>query len=172
MAGERLTQTARDAMHALLRMMVVVVTGLPACTDGTRATAADEQRLLELQEGVLQAHRDNDVQALLDTQADDFIVLNPGEISSPTKHELEQMLGPYLASTQFEYYRDAIPPIVKVSRDRSLGWVMAQVEVRGTQETPEGTREPLAFVVAWIELYERREQGWVAIGNASSFKPD
>jgi hypothetical protein len=136
----------------------------------SRSIAADEQALLKLHEAGLRAHIESNVDALLATQSDDFMLMNRGEISSPTKSERREFLGPYLAATTFEFYRDAVKPMVKVSRDGSLGWVIAQVEARGSSAMRQGERLPLEFTVAWIELYERRHGEWVSIGNASSFK--
>jgi hypothetical protein len=137
--------------------------------EAPRSSAADEQALLRLHEAGLKAHMDRNVDALLATHADDFVLLNRGEVTSPSKVELRAFLGPYLEATTFEHYRDAVKPIVKVSRDGSLGWVIAQVEARGSSAR-QGGRQPLEFVVAWIELYEKRSGEWVGIGNASSFK--
>lgn len=115
---------------------------------------------------------DRNVDALLSHQADDFLLLNRGEISHPSREKQKEFLAPYLAATTFEYYRDKAPPVVKLSRDGSLGWVAAQIEARGTTVTREGEQKPLEFEVAWIELYERRGKEWMSIGNASSFKAD
>jgi hypothetical protein len=132
---------------------------------------SDEQRLLDLHQASLSAHLNGDVDALLAGQADDFVLVNWGDISSPTKEQRKAFLGPYLADTKFDFYRDTVPPIVKVSRDGSLGWVIARVEARGTTPTPEGGHASLEFEVAWVELYERRGPEWVGIGNVSSFAP-
>jgi hypothetical protein len=132
---------------------------------------SDEQRLLELHQAGLSAHLKGDVDALLAGQADDFVLVNRGEISSPTKEQRRGVLGPYLAGTKFDIYRDIVPPIVKVSRDGSLAWVIARMEARGLRATPQSGHASLEFEVAWIELYERRGAEWVAIGNVSSFPP-
>jgi hypothetical protein len=58
-----------------------------------------------------------------------------------------------------------------VSADGSLGWVIAQVEAQGEQTTPKGVVEPIEFVSAWIELYEKRDGRWFQVGNVSNFKP-
>ena len=82
-----------------------------------------------------------------------------------------ERLGPYLQQTRFSKYADKVPPIVKVSSDGSLGWVIVQVEARGEQTTSTGAVESLEFVSAWIELYEKRNGRWVRVGNVSNFKP-
>jgi hypothetical protein len=155
-------------MRAIVLSAVLLLTGCAGIdrVEAPRSSAADEQALLRLHEAGLKAHLDSDVDALLAPQSDDFVLMNRGEISSPSKAERRQFLGPYLEATTFEFYRDAVKPVVKVSRDGSLGWVIAQVEARGAN----ATGRSLQFVVAWIELYEKRSGEWVAIGNASSFK--
>jgi hypothetical protein len=59
---------------------------------------------------------------------------------------------------------------VTVSRDGTLGWVVVQVEAKGVQQTAGGT-EPIGFVCAWIELYEKRDGRWYRVGNVSNFRP-
>jgi len=145
---------------------------LVACASETPPSlAADEQQLLELHQAGLTAHLQSDIDALLAGQADDFVLVNRGEISSPTMDQRREFLGPYLAATKFEFYGDAVAPIVKISRDGSLGWVIAKVEARGTSATSDGSDVGIEFVSAWIELYERRGNDWIAIGNVSSFAP-
>lgn len=136
------------------------------------ARLGDEQQLLALHEEGLQAHRASDVDLLLKAEEDDYVVSSVGGVSHPNRESRRQFLGPYLESTRFSVYRDQIPPVVKVSRDGSLGWVVVQIEARGDQTQPDGTVEPLEFVSSWIELYEKRKGRWVRIGNVSNFKPE
>jgi len=133
---------------------------------------SDEQQLLGLHQAGLTAHLKGDVDALLAAQADNFVLVNRGDISSPTKEQRRAVLGPYLATTKFDVYRDTVAPIAKISRDGTLAWVIARVEARGTRATPDAGKASVEFEVAWIELYERRESGWVGIGNVSSFAPN
>jgi hypothetical protein len=151
---------------SLLALVLIV-----ACTpQAPSSLASDEQELLELHQAGLTAHLTGDIDALLAGQADDFILVNRGEVTSPSRKQRRDFLGPYLASTKFEFYRDAIAPIVKISRDGSLGWVIARVEARGVTTTTDDRDVGLEFAVAWIELYERRGHTWTAIGNVSSFE--
>jgi len=143
-----------------------------SCVSGARLGPGDEDRLLRLHEEALRAHRESSVDLLLDAEEDDFILSNAGKVSRPNRDARRQGLGPYLESTRFAVYRDQVPPVVKVSRDGSLGWVIAQVEARGEQTEPGGTVAPIEFVSSWIELYEKRGGRWLRVGNVSNFKPD
>ena len=130
--------------------------------------ATDADQLRALHEKVIRAHRESDVELLLEDEAADYVVASRGEVTRPSLEERRSRLGPYLASTTFEEYSDAVEPIVSVSADGTLGWVVVQVRARGVQGE---AKEPLAFVSAWIELYEKRQGRWFRVGNVSNFKP-
>jgi hypothetical protein len=151
-------------------VLLLCATSVSACSSAPSRNRLDEAQLLELHRAGLQAHVDGDVEALLAEQADDFVLVNRGELASPSRQQRREVLGPYLAATEFDYYRDRVPPIVRVARDGSLGWVAAQIEARGTQASADGENRTIEFVVAWVELYEKRAGQWTAIGNASSFR--
>lgn len=144
-----------------------------SCAPATRPGVADsdEQQLLALHEQGLRAHRESNIDLLVQPQGEGFTVVSAGEVIDATVEGTRQSLGPYLKATRFSVYRDKIPPRVKISADGSLGWVIAQVEAKGEQTVAGGKVEPLEFVCAWIELYEKRNGRWVQIGNVSNFKP-
>ena len=135
------------------------------------ANADDRVELLEIHQQVLAAHLASDVDALLADMSEDFTSVNRGAMTEPGLGAMKERLGPYLAATRFTVYRDRIPPKVSVSDDGTLGWVIAEVEAEGMQETESGTR-PVRFQSAWIELYEKRDGRWLQVGNVSNFKPE
>ncbi len=166
---DRFTRSLMEYYVDLLRgdpAKIAAACAPPATAD--RET--DARELLALHEEVLRAHLASDIDRLLAGAVQEFVVANRGSISRPTIEQRRNALGPYLQQTRFSLYRDKVPPIVKVSGDGSLGWVIAQVEARGVQSTDSGTSEPLEFVSAWIELYEKRDGRWRSIGNVSNFK--
>ena len=60
---------------------------LAACTlQAPSSVSSDEQQLLELHQAGLTAHLAGDIDALLAGQADDFVLANRGEVSSPSKN--------------------------------------------------------------------------------------
>jgi TonB family protein len=147
---------------------VAVPVSLPA--PAAAPASADLKQLLALHDTRLRAHLAGDAEQVVGAEAGEFVQANRGAVARADRVARKAQLGTYLKKTRFTVYRDQIPPIAKVSADGTLGWVIAQVEARGEQTGPDGTPEPLAFVSAWVELYEKRDGRWVAVGNVSNFK--
>ena len=125
----------------------------------------DRVQLLEMHKQVLDAHKNHGLEKWLNGFTDDYVSANRGEISYPTPSEQRNRFRPYINSTSFEYYRDMVPPVVRVSMDGTLGWVIAQVEAKG-----QSGDDLYQFQSAWIELYEKKNGEWVGIGNVSNMK--
>ena len=75
------------------------------------------------------AHRAGDVSLLLAREPDDCVVASRGEVTFPSLEERRERFTRYLGATRFEKYEDLIQPVVQVSPDGRLGWVIAQVGV-------------------------------------------
>jgi hypothetical protein len=153
------------------RPFYVIILAISICLLHALALAADDRELLlKLHEKVMRAHLQGNVDLLLEDETPDYVVAGRGEVSRPSLEERRARLGPYLASTTFETYVDMIPPVVRISGDGTLGWVVVQVEAKGEHKTTSGEKQPLEFVSAWIELYEKRDGRWYRTGNVSNFK--
>ena len=67
------------------------------------------------------------------------------------------MLDRIMASRDYTIYNDLIRPIVTISEDGTLGWVIAHVSASGLRFDADGAPSgPLEFVSAWIELSHYR----------------
>jgi hypothetical protein len=155
----------RSKGAALTAVLLLSARCAPGAGDGD-----DVARLLALHEKVMRAHRESDVELLLEDEAADYVVAGRGEITRPTLDARRERLGAYLGATTFEFYRDLADPVARVSADGTLGWVVVQVGAKGLRTTPDGRREPLEFVSAWIEMYEKRDGRWLRVGNVSNFR--
>ena len=151
----------------VLLIFVLVAAAMPAAA----RAETDESALLALHEKVLEAHRKSDIEMLLVDESDDYVVSGRGEISRPAKSERREFLGPYLRATSFDQYRDEVPPVVRVSADGTMGWVIAQVRALGSQKGSDGGSATIEFVSSWCEFYEKRDGRWLRTGNISNFRP-
>jgi ketosteroid isomerase-like protein len=136
-----------------------------------RDPGTDVEEILALHQAVLNAHRAKDVEALLAAEADEIVQVSRGEVLFPLREERVERFQRYLRITEFTDYRDLIDPIVRVSRDGSLAWLIAQVHVAGIQTAEAGEAESFDTTWAWIELYEKRDHRWVRVGDVSNVKP-
>ena len=149
-------------------LQAVIASGLVLSAAGVSASDADTLRALH--EKVMRAHRESNVDLILEDDAVEAVVAGRGVVSRPTLEARRARLGPYLKATAFEVYRDMVEPVVVVSADGTLGWVIVQIEARGVQTDAEGKKEPLAFQSAWIELYRKSDGRFLRVGNVSNFK--
>lgn len=158
--------------HPLLAACFAFSALLAACGPTSDARLPDPRAtLLALHEDVMQAHRESNPNLLLRSEAQDYVSANRGQVTQPTLESRQARFQQYLGTTRFTEYIDLVPPVVRVSSDGTLGWVIVQVRAAGVQTTQDGRSQPLAFESAWVELYERRGGSWYRVGNVSNFKP-
>ncbi len=132
---------------------------------------AEKEKLLALHEEFKAAHVRGDADPILQRLAENYVRVSRGEVTHPRPGDMASRMQDYLGRTTFSEYRDLRPPIVRVSDDGTLGWVIVELQARGVQTDPEGTEEPLEFTCAWISLFEKRDGEWVTTGDVSTFRP-
>jgi hypothetical protein len=146
----------------MIAALFALLTPVAACD-----VADAEKELRTMHAAVIARHLDGDVDSWMASEADRVFVSSRGELTTSGPERAERRRE-YLGSTQFDTYRDMVEPIVRVSDDCSLGWVMVQVEASGAQKRGP-VLMPFQFQSSWIELYERHDGAWRGIGNASNF---
>lgn len=149
-------------------LAAAALVGVAAASEKTDADAAE---ILRLHKELIEAHKTDDVEKWLSAETDRITVGNRGEVLFYTKEERRPRITAYLQSAEFEKYEDLIEPIVRVSDDGTLGWLICQVEIVGTRTTDEGEKVSLNSVWAWIELYEKIDGRWYRTGDVSNVKP-
>lgn len=132
---------------------------------------AEVAALKALHQTVLTAHLEGKVEPWMASEADRIVQANNGVVSFPEKSARAEGRAAYLGRTKFTVYRDLRDPIVTVSQDGTLGWLIAEVETRGVQRADDGTESPVEATWAWIELYEKQEGVWRGVGNVSNRRP-
>jgi len=126
---------------------------------------SDADQLLAMHKAGIDTNKNIELENWPEGFKESYISANRGEISYPTPDQMKSRFRPYINSTVFGYYRDIVDPIVKVLKDGALGWVIIQVEVKGTQGG-----EIFEFQSAWVELYEKRGGAWTQAGYVSKMK--
>ena len=120
----------------------------------------EERELLRLHSELIRAHVENRPDLWMSLESADYVSANGGVVTFPTVEERREQRTSYLSNAVFHRYRDLRDPLVRVSADGSLGWLIAEVEVAGALEQPDGSTEAFEEIWAWVELYERTPDGW------------
>ncbi len=159
----------RGGLGRSLCTALVVFLVSPSVVAAQEASAAQE--LIGLHEELLDAHRTGDVTRWMAIEAEEFVSANGGRVTHPQFSARRSQRAAYLASTTFEVYRDVREPVVRISADGSLGWLIAEVEVRGSTTAEAGEQDRFHDVWAWVELYEKVGGRWFLVGNVSNRRP-
>lgn len=149
------------------RLVLLTAFLFPSGLDA-QASADDERALRRLHAELIRAHLENDPALWMSIEGDDYVSANGGAVTFPSRAERQAGRQAYLEAATFTRYADLRDPIVRLSDDGSLGWLIAEVAIEGHTAGSDGREEPFADVWAWVELYQRGVDGWELIGNVSN----
>lgn len=107
---------------------------------------------------------------LLSDAGEEFISVSGGRVSRITPAEERAFFTDYFKDAAYQEWDDLEPPIVRVSADGTMGWVITRLRVRRTQKDASGAPKEARFVYAGIMTYEKRDGRWVRVANVSTFE--
>ncbi|HSY57952.1 MAG TPA: nuclear transport factor 2 family protein [Terriglobales bacterium] len=141
----------------------------PSAQSDGESTAKAE--LLALHQADRRAHFNRDVDAILSTIGPDFTYVRDGKIKEMSRDDVRKQFTEYFRGAEFSAWDDLEPPIVRVSPDGQMGWMIVLVRVAYTKTGADGKKSQDESVIAWMSAYEKRDGKWLHIANASTFEP-
>ena len=130
----------------------------------------EKAKLLQLHERALRAHLENDAQAFLAAYASQWYDVRNTGIRLRTKEEALPPIEHYFQRTHFSEITEMVAPIIHLSTDASMAWVIGEMRVSATQEVSEEKERDFSFRCAWVSVYEKHEGEWAQVVDASSFQ--
>lgn len=130
----------------------------------------EKAALLKIHAQDRQAHFDTDVDLLLSHSGHEFISVSNGEVHRSTPAEERAFFEGYFKGATYYEWDDLEPPIIRISADASMAWMIVRTQVRRVTrlEGAEEARET-RFVYAGIMTYEKNAGNWVRVANVSTF---
>lgn len=126
-----------------------------------------EQELLDLHKQVGDAYLNKNIGFFTENIASDYFSISRGKLIKPSKDKIIYTFSNYLNSTEFKVYENIIEPIVKISDDGTLGWVVAQVKIQAERKMDVLSKE-IDETWTWITLYKRENGIWIRLGEVNS----
>ena len=120
---------------------------------------ADRRELLRLAAEARAAHLAYDPDALLRHQAEGFVSVSDGQVSTPTAEASRRAFSGYFESVRFEAWDDLAPPLITLSDDGTLATMLIQKRVRlvpKTRTDQAGSETDWA----WLETWRKQDGRW------------
>lgn len=118
-----------------------------------------------------EAHFKRDANVLVASMAPETIYVRDGKVETRTRGENLERFKKYFASAEFSEWDDLMPPVIRISPDGKMAWMIVRMKGKYTQTSENGEKSTEEFVCAWMTTYEKQGSKWIHIANVSTFQP-
>ena len=157
-------------MKPLIIALFFIASAVCASAEPSADLEREKAELLRLHKSDREAHFKTDVEALLANSPDEFISVSRGKISRSSKADARKMFTGYFRDAKYYEWDDLEKPIIRISNDASMAWMITRTNVRRVQKSADGAEKEEKFVYAGIMTYEKRDGRWVRVANVSTFE--
>ena len=156
-----------------LLTVILLFVACAVCTNAQPLPDLEKEKaeLLRLHKSDREAHFKTDVDMLLERSPEEFISVGRGQISRSGKADARKMITGYFRDAKYYEWDDVEEPIIRISNDASMAWMITRTRVRRVQKTADGAEKEEKFVYAGIMTYEKRAGRWLRVANVSTSEP-
>lgn len=131
----------------------------------------EKQMLVKVLQQERKAHFDKDIDLFLGTFADSIVSVYNGKVEINTHDETKSRFTPYFKSVEFIKWDDVIEPMIDISDDGTMGYVVIKKTIVLTY--PDTLGNPLidSANYAWVSIYRKLQGEWKVVCNASTYEP-
>jgi ketosteroid isomerase-like protein len=122
--------------------------------------------LLSIHQQDRQAHFKTDVTSAISFFDDPYYYVRDGGIHQLSPEKLEPMYTNYFEGAKFHEWDDLEQPIIHVSDDGNMAWVIEHFRIRLSRE---GEETEQVSEYAGITIYEKKSGKWLRVANTSTF---
>ncbi|HEX8294528.1 MAG TPA: hypothetical protein VF570_22425 [Pyrinomonadaceae bacterium] len=157
------------SLSSLLMLFIALAAVAPA--GATADQEKEKAELLRLHRAGREAHFKTDADMLAASSPEVTISVSRGKVSRSSREEVRKRFKEYFRGAKYYEWDDLEEPIVRVSDDASMAWMITRIRVRRVQRDAAGGEQEERFVYAGITTYEKRDGKWVRVANVSTFEP-
>ena len=130
--------------------------------------AKEKENLLEIHVKMRKAHFESDADLMVSSFADKVFRVASGAVTQQSKDEFRQNYQQYFAASTYLEMDDLETPIIQISKDASMAWMIARTKVRFTYKDGSGNDAEQAFIYAGIVTYEKWDGKWRRTSNVTT----
>lgn len=153
---------------SILLLMILLL----SCTRQSQFDKEKETReILKLHNLQRDYHFNKDSIAYADQLSENYIAVNRGIISRPTKKETISKYNNYFSSVEFIKWDDVTEPIIRFSEDGKLAYTIVDKIVQVAYEDEKGEVIKGETHFAWTAIYKKYGDDWKIDCAISTNKP-
>jgi len=149
--------------------------GAPAQSDSANReadeSASEKEELLAVHQAGRRAHLNRDVDFIVAGMGSEFTTVHEGAIRVMSREDVRKQFTEYFRGAEFSAWDDLEPPLIQISPDGKMGWMIARVRIAYTKTDAGGATSKEDTVMAWMSAYEKRDGKWLLVANATTSKP-
>ncbi len=160
-------------MLFLLMLDVMLLLGsVKSSLTQARETVQEQgiNEIADLHRAERRAHFDHDIEALLSTLGPSLIDVREGQITRMSREDVRRRFTEYFHMAKFSSWDDLEPPIIRVSPDGQMAWMIVRVRIVYTQTETSGKQTAQHTTGAWMAGYEKRAGKWLMVAVSSTFQ--
>jgi len=143
-------------LHILVVLLAFSTLALAA--DPTADLSADKAAILKLHAMDREGHLKGDAELIAAQLAPKLDEVVGGHIKTMTRDEAKQEFGQHLNTVKFTQWEDAEPPIIKISPDGQIAWMIVEIKAEvAPVDHPENKQD---FLASSIQTFEKGADGW------------
>ena len=160
--------------NVLLAVLIgsALLTSWRAVPQTSKKTAQQqgEAELLSLHKEERRAHFEHDVNFLLAHVAPQLLDVREGQVNRMSREDVRAKFVEYFKTAHFSAWDDVEPPIVRVSSDGNMAWMIVRVRIAYTETDTSGKTIHQNTVGAWMSSYEKQNGEWIMTAVTSTFE--
>jgi hypothetical protein len=143
----------------------------PVADRAADESASAKAELLAVHQAARRAHFNRDVDFIVSGMGTEFTTVHKGTIRVMSREDVRKQFTEYFRGAEFSAWDDLEPPVIRISPDGKMGWMIVRVRIAYTKKDAGGGTSKEDTVMAWMSAYEKRDGKWLLVANATTSKP-
>ena len=161
-----------QSLRTLLAVAIIASPPLPLHKPGAEPSAIQKQaeaELLTLHKEERKAHFDHNITFLVSHVAPHMLDVRDGRVNRVSPDSVREKFVQYFKNSHFSAWDDVEPPVVHVSADGTVAWMILHVRIAYATTDSSGKTTNEDTEGAWMSTYEKQNGTWIMTAVTSTF---